>query len=332
MTIKKQGGIFGRNPTFNDVEVDGTLTVGGNAVPDASTLLVDGDIGSTVQAYDADTAKYDDATAAFTGNLSVDSTTLYVDATDDRVGIGTSSPATYGDANTKFAVVSDTSGTADVNLRWGTNAVKGILYCNDLSGAGIGIGSTTSANLGFLTNGQQRMTIDTSGNITVSAGNLVIGTSGNGIDFSATAGTGTSELFDDYEEGSYTLTFYDAASGGNASSTTATAYYTKVGRTVTISCAFVANISTAGMTGGNVLYVSLPFAPDGTIGSSVGNSVFQSMTYPASGTATYLSIGTGARANFISQASAGTTTNITVGDVTSGTTDLVRLSATYIAA
>ena len=28
MTIKQQGGIFGRNPTFNDVDVDGTLTVG----------------------------------------------------------------------------------------------------------------------------------------------------------------------------------------------------------------------------------------------------------------------------------------------------------------
>ena len=61
MTIKSQGGIFGRNPTFNDVEVDGTLTVGGNAVPAANTILVDGDIGSTVQAYDADTAKRDTA-------------------------------------------------------------------------------------------------------------------------------------------------------------------------------------------------------------------------------------------------------------------------------
>ncbi len=29
MTIKQQGGIFGRNPTFNDVDVEGTLTVGG---------------------------------------------------------------------------------------------------------------------------------------------------------------------------------------------------------------------------------------------------------------------------------------------------------------
>jgi len=57
MTIKNRGGVFGRNPTFNDVDVDGTLTVGGNAVPAANTILVDGDIGVTVQLYDAATAK-----------------------------------------------------------------------------------------------------------------------------------------------------------------------------------------------------------------------------------------------------------------------------------
>lgn len=57
MTIKNRGGVFGRNPTFNDVDVDGTLSVGGNAVPAANTILVDGDIGVTVQAYDAATAK-----------------------------------------------------------------------------------------------------------------------------------------------------------------------------------------------------------------------------------------------------------------------------------
>jgi len=35
----------------------------------ASTAVLDADLGSTVQAYDADTAKYDDATANFTGTL-----------------------------------------------------------------------------------------------------------------------------------------------------------------------------------------------------------------------------------------------------------------------
>jgi aspartate 1-decarboxylase len=39
-----------------------------------------------------------------------------------------------------------------------------------------------------------RLNVDPTGNVTVSTGNLVIGTSGKGIDFSATSGTGTSEV------------------------------------------------------------------------------------------------------------------------------------------
>ena len=50
---------------------------------------------------------------------------------------------------------------------------------------------------------QQRMGIDSSGNMTVNTGNLVMGTSGKGIDFSATggpaSGTGGSEILDDYD-------------------------------------------------------------------------------------------------------------------------------------
>lgn len=38
MTIKQQGGIFGRNPTFNDVTVDGTLTVNGEPISDFGTM------------------------------------------------------------------------------------------------------------------------------------------------------------------------------------------------------------------------------------------------------------------------------------------------------
>jgi len=40
--------------------------------------------------------------------------------------------------------------------------------------------------------------ISFAGDVTLSTGNLVIGTSGKGIDFSATASTGTSELLADY--------------------------------------------------------------------------------------------------------------------------------------
>jgi hypothetical protein len=63
------------------------------------------------------------------------------------------------------------------------------------------------------------------GNVKVGVGNLVIGTSGKGIDFSATPGTGTSELLADYEEGTWTPTNPNAITVNSAK-------YTKIGRIV----------------------------------------------------------------------------------------------------
>jgi hypothetical protein len=55
---------------------------------------------------------------------------------------------------------------------------------------------------------------------------------GQGIDFSATAGTGTSELLSDYEEGTWTPT---DASGAGLSFTTSNTNYTKIGNTVFVT-------------------------------------------------------------------------------------------------
>jgi len=55
--------------------------------------------------------------------------------------------------------------------------------------------------------------------------------SGYGIDFSATAGTGTSELLDDYEEGVWTPATFTSWS---TAPTISNATYTKVGRQVTV--------------------------------------------------------------------------------------------------
>ena len=74
--------------------------------------------------------------------------------------------------------------------------------------------------------------------LTLPSGNLIIGTSGKGIDFSATPGTGTSELLADYEEGTWTPTV-----GGTWTVTPTffgTATYTKIGRSVTVNFAFLA--------------------------------------------------------------------------------------------
>jgi hypothetical protein len=74
------------------------------------------------------------------------------------------------------------------------------------------------------------------GDVTLSTGNLVIGTSGKGIDFSATPGTGTSELLADYEEGTWTPII--TAGVGSFTSYTSQGIYTKVGRIVTAYCSF----------------------------------------------------------------------------------------------
>jgi hypothetical protein len=102
------------------------------------------------------------------------------------------------------------------------------------------------------------VTIDTSQNVTLATGNLVIGTSGKGIDFSATPGTGTSELLDDYEEGTFTptITFGGASVGVTYSSPTG-AYYTKVGRLVTVNGIFI--LSSKGSSTGVAVIAGLPF-------------------------------------------------------------------------
>ena len=106
-----------------------------------------------------------------------------------------------------------------------------------------------------------KMTVATGGDVTVNTGNLVIGTSGKGIDFSVTSQAGgmTSELLNDYEEGTWTPTDW---SGAGLSISSSGARYTKIGRLVHVQ-AFIgypatANGAAAGITG-------LPFAAGANI-------------------------------------------------------------------
>jgi hypothetical protein len=89
------------------------------------------------------------------------------------------------------------------------------------------------------------------------AGNIAITNSGNGIDFSATPGTGTSELLADYEEGTWTpgISFGGASVGVTFTGTSG--FYTKVGNVVTVSC--YANMSSKGTSVGAARITALPF-------------------------------------------------------------------------
>jgi hypothetical protein len=95
------------------------------------------------------------------------------------------------------------------------------------------------------------------GDYEVANGNVVIGTSGKGIDFSATPGTGTSELLSDYEEGTWTPgLLFDSSMVGSFTYTTQTGTYTKVGRLVTARF----NLAwSARPSAGQILVLNLPF-------------------------------------------------------------------------
>jgi hypothetical protein len=115
------------------------------------------------------------------------------------------------------------------------------------------------------------------GDVTLTTGNLVIGTAGNGIDFSAdpSAAGMTSELFDDYEEGNWTpvatnltinsgtaswsgrytkigniVSAYFLLQGGNFTITAASTQITLPFTSATNAAGVIANSASAGSFGG----------------------------------------------------------------------------------
>ncbi len=96
----------------------------------------------------------------------------------------------------------------------------------------------TPKNVGamdFHKNGTRTFRLMGDGDVQISDGNLVIGTSGHGIDFSASGGPSGSgnELLDDYEEGTFTPTFtFSPTDVTNESYSIQTGHYVKVGRIV----------------------------------------------------------------------------------------------------
>jgi hypothetical protein len=104
--------------------------------------------------------------------------------------------------------------------------------------------------------------------VTASTGNFVVGTSGQGIDFSATPGTGTSELFADYEEGTWTPGQGDLTLSAGTFVSSGT--YTKIGRTVYFTYILTTNspgTQTVSIVASGATALNLPFA-EATSGTS----------------------------------------------------------------
>jgi hypothetical protein len=250
MTIRQQGGIFGRNPTFNDVDVEGTLTVGGlpvvggtgtMAAQDANAVAITGGnidgtiIGATTKAnVTGASGVFDDLNIKVLAGDTTINGTCYSDTGGNEISIDLRKSNQDTEGNTATA-----TGDRLGSIIWRGNSGSGFTPASRIRSAQLGSASTqTPAEIKFETSDgtsfSEKMNISPAGDVKVNLGNLVIGTSGKGIDFSATSGTGTSELFDDYEEGTWTPT---QGSFTTWTSPTFAATYTKVGRLVTLNIA-----------------------------------------------------------------------------------------------
>ena len=116
-----------------------------------------------------------------------------------------------------------------------------------------------------------RTRIDGNGHFHITSGNLVIDTSGKGIDFSDTgdgSGTDSSEVLDDYEEGSWTPTWAPTSgSFTNVTYSVRLGKYVKVGNLVTLWMhTHINSVNTSGGSGGLTLG-GLPYTVgSGTVG------------------------------------------------------------------
>ena len=162
------------------------------------------------------------------------------------------------DANHKIS-----GGAGDIYTLYAGRSATDYYIGRDASGAILAV-TGTAAPLLLKTNNTTRLNISTGGDVAVSTGNLVMSTSGKGIDFSATAGTGTSELLSDYEEGVWTPA---DGSGAGLTFTSPIGRYTKIGNIVWAS-GFVTYPTTS--DGSGITITGLPFNVANNNASSIG--------------------------------------------------------------
>lgn len=213
-----------------------------------------GSTGSSVNAHATAMTIADDSGITVAGDLTVDTDTLKVDSTNNRVGIVNASPTTA---------------------------------------------------------------LDVTGDITLSGG-IYLG------------GTGSANYMNDYEEGTFTAQMFDANSGGNASSTTNTGYYTKIGQLVSVTFSLL-NINKSGLTGSNVAYFTLPFTASLTKGRGSGAVRLDSVTFGGGRTQAVADVGeNGSRCRLLIFGDGATDQSITVSDFNGTSSDISALSLVYI--
>jgi hypothetical protein len=269
MTIQGDGnvGIGTTSPAYQ-------LTLGGNSVGSTEGLRINdpsnANYGGHFSFSDSDNEVW---IGGITNNVYNSAIGIYREATrtvtidiNNNVGIGTDSPGSklhvYDNQNIAA------NGSGDGQLSIGGN---GYTFGIALDGQAAHIyHNSSSRNIEIGTDEGTDLTIHTNGNISIADGNLVFA-AGHGVDFSANQNNAnmTSELLDDYEEGTFTPTIHAGASNISLASNNY-GKYTKVGNVVHCSGRFQASSLTAGSSSTNVELGGLPFTCDAPLSTGTG--------------------------------------------------------------
>jgi len=224
-------------PNFpNGVTVTGVSTVTGGINAD-NTILVNR-TGSTQTAFQATLSgvtKVDiqaGGAAEFTGTVEASRLNIKGTSTENiLVGYAAATPTWLITAG-GYLSLGNLSGGGNININGsdGSAVFGGTVRSNE----GYSVYPPLDSNYAFATrnaaNSAWTAFIEANGKATF-AGNVVLSTAGTGIDFSATgdgSGTSTSELLDDYEEGTWTPTTTNFTHTVDATE----CRYTKIGRMV----------------------------------------------------------------------------------------------------
>ena len=244
------------------------------------------------------------------------------------------------------ATLSVGTATADIFARFYTRSIgfdssgSTVLQINGASYGGLDLGAagvrtfsltssatetsiTTATNIpiNFNINGATKMTLNTAGNLAF--------VNGQGIDFSATPGTGTSELLNDYEEGVWSpVLATDTVNFTSVGYAIQAGKYTKVGNLVTFAGTIQTSSVVKGLASGAVVITGLPFAQP-AVDARGGVNCFAvsawAVDFPLSGEIITSAIYLLKRATSVSA-----TATLTVADVATGaSSNLVRFSGQY---
>jgi hypothetical protein len=230
-----------------------------------------------------------------TGDLTVDTSTLKVDSTNDRVGIGTTTPAyklevvapagdnivslfRSGDATAAnnagggFRSISSATAASRVAQIWldadGADLSGGdyfFIQKNGNSGT-VEFNQFSNAAMTFLTNGTERARFNNTGAFVLAGGTTTA--NGIGVAFPTTqSASSDANTLDDYEEGTFTPVVQGSTDLGVGVYSIQTGRYTKIGRLVTVEIYIIWTTHTGT---GNLRIGGLPF--------NVANSPYSAVT------------------------------------------------------